>query len=73
MKILLKVEHHRISARLNETVNKLQFGFMPNRGTIEAITALKTITSARMERQLSTYIAFVDFEKAFDRVTTRNC
>ena len=46
----------------------MQYDFIPNRGTIEAITALKTVIMSRMNQQLDTCIAFVDFQKAFDMV-----
>ena len=45
-KILFMIILSKIAPILNEQVNKLQFGFMPNRGTIEAITALKTVPIA---------------------------
>ena len=41
---------------------------MPNRGTIEAITALKTVCSSKLDLGQALFIGFIDFEKAFDRV-----
>ena len=57
---------NRISKILNS--NRLQYGFVPNRGTIEAITALKLILTHRLNQNEDTYLCFVDFEKAFDDV-----
>ena len=71
MKILLKVIANRIKAVLNKNINPLQYSFMPNRGTIEAVTALKTICSNKIDLGQALYVAFVDFEKAFDRVHHR--
>ena len=68
MKILLKVIANRIKPVLNKNINPLQYGFMPNRGTIEAVTALKTICSSKIDLGQALFVAFVDFEKAFDRV-----
>ena len=48
MKILLKVIINRIEPVLNKNINPSQYGFMPNRGTIEAVTALKTICSNKI-------------------------
>ena len=39
------------------TVNEMQFGFMLERGTVDAENATKML-----------YMCFVDLEKAFDRV-----
>ena len=71
MKILLKVIANRIKPVLNKNINPLQYGFMPNRGTIEAVTALKTICSNKIDLGQALFVAFVDFEKAFDRVYHR--
>ena len=65
MKILLKVIANRIKPVLNKNINPLQYGFMPNRGTIEAVTALKTICSNKIDLGQALFVAFVDFEKAF--------
>ena len=48
-------------------VDKMQFGFMPERGTIDAVFILR-----RMEEEYHAKgkicMCFVDLEKAFDRV-----
>ena len=71
MKILLKVIANRIKLVLNKNINPLQYGFMPNRGTIEAVTALKTICSNKIDLGQALFVAFVDFEKAFDTLYYR--
>jgi hypothetical protein len=45
-----------------------QFGFRRSKGTREAILALRIILKKRIDRNKKTYMAFVDFEKAFDNV-----
>jgi len=68
MKILLKVIPSRIKPVLNRKINPFQYGFMPNRSTLDVITALKTTSSIKIEQGKALLVAFVDFEKAFDRV-----
>ena len=68
MKILNKVTYNRISTHLNEQVNPMQNGFRPKVGTIESITALKTILANGINSKQDSYICFIDFKKAFDRV-----
>ena len=68
MKILNKVTYNRISTHLNEQLNPMQYGFRTKVGTIESITALKTILVNRINSKQDTYICFIDFKKAFDRV-----
>ena len=46
----------------------MQFGFMPGRGTIDVIFILSQIQEKYFAKKLPLYFAFVDLEKAFDRV-----
>ena len=46
----------------------MQFGFMPGRGTIDAICITRQLQEKYMEKKKKLYFAFVDLEKAFDRV-----
>ena len=49
-------------------VNKLQFGFMPGRGTTDAIFIARQLQEKYRAAKKPLYFAFVDLEKAFDRV-----
>ena len=49
--------------QIRNNIHEMQFGFMPGRGMIEAITGKKYLGK---NKQL--YFIFVDLEKAFDRV-----
>lgn len=49
-----------------------QFGFRMNMDTRETILALRTIIEKLIRKDKPTYIAFVDIEKAFDKVTYNN-
>ena len=68
MKILNRVTYNRISTHLNEQLNPMQYGFKPNVGTSESITALKKILANRTNSKQDTCTCFIDFIKAFDRV-----
>lgn len=45
-----------------------QFGFRKGRGTREAILSLTLVLDKRLRKNKDTFIAFVDLEKAFDKV-----
>lgn len=67
-KVLLRILNRRLQGRMDENVEEEQFGFRKGRGTREAIGVVRAIGERYMERQRNVYIAFVDLEKAFDRV-----
>ena len=48
------------------SVDNMQFGFMPGKGTTYAIFIMRQIQEKHQEMKL--YYAFMDLEKAFDRV-----
>ena len=50
------------------TVNETQFGFMPERGTIDAVLILKRWKSEYHAEGKKLCICFVDLAKGFDRV-----
>ena len=45
-----------------------QFGFRKGKGTRDAIGLIRTIRERYIEKDKDVYVAFVDLEKAFDRV-----
>ena len=49
-------------------VSKNQFGFMPSRSTTEGIFLLRQVIERYKEEHKSLHIAFIDLEKAYDRV-----
>ncbi|KAI5644176.1 reverse transcriptase (RNA-dependent DNA polymerase) domain-containing protein [Phthorimaea operculella] len=67
-KILLKIIQLRLNNKIEENLSEDQFGFRKNRGTREAIIALRLIIERRLELNKNTYIGFIDLEKAFDNV-----
>ena len=46
----------------------MQFGFMPGRGTIDAIFIARQLQKRCFGNKKKLYFAFVHLEKAFDRV-----
>ena len=59
-----------IEARIRKdvTIAEQQFGFMPGRSTTEAIFCLRILLEKWTEVQKAVHCAFIDLEKAYDRV-----
>ena len=53
---------------INYNLFYMQFGFMPGRGTTDAIFIIRQLQEKYLAAKKSLYMAFVDLEKAFDRV-----
>ena len=53
---------------IEETFHEAQHGFRPNRGTKDLSFALKILLEKSWEFNDPKYLAFLDLEKAFDRV-----
>ena len=49
-------------------IDAMQFGFRPGRGTTDAIFILRQLQEKYLAKHKVIYFAFVDLEKAFDRV-----
>ena len=68
----LKVYERMLEGRLRECIEEKlgewQHGFRPDRGTIDLIFTLKMITEKTWEWNKEKYVAFIDLEKAFDRL-----
>ena len=59
-----------IDRRLREetSIGDKQFGFMPGRGTTDAILRARQVTKKHLEMQKELHLVFIDLEKAYDRV-----
>ena len=66
MKIWERIIERRI--REETTVGEEQFGFMPGRGTSDAVFALRQLLEKYGEKQKELHIIFIDLEKVYDRV-----
>ena len=67
-KVTLKVLLQRMRGRTKGEISEEQFGFMPDKGTRNAIFTLRMITGRCVEMQKDVYICFIDYAKAFDKV-----
>ena len=66
MKVLERVLADRIRQQVN--IDDMQFGFTSGKGTTDAIFILRQVQEKCREKQTPVYYAFVDLEKAYDRV-----
>ena len=46
----------------------MQFGFLPGKGTVDAIFIVRRMQEEYQKTDKKLYMCFVDMEKAFDRV-----
>ena len=66
MKPLERVLDSLIRQMVN--IDEMQFGFVPSRGTSDAAFIIRQLGEKHLSSNKLLYIAFVDLEKAFDRV-----
>ena len=66
----LKVLERVVEVMIRDIVDldSMQFGFRPGRGTTDAIFILRQVQEKYLAKNKHIYFAFVDLEKAFDRV-----
>ena len=57
-----------IATREETTIGEEQFGFMPDRGTTDAIFAARQVIEKHWEMQKELHLVLIDLEKAYDRV-----
>jgi hypothetical protein len=67
-KLYLSMIAERVSTHMEGLLSKNQAGFRKHRGTTEQILTLREVLVRRYRGSKSTYLFFVDFKKAFDRV-----
>ena len=70
MKLLDRVLDSSISKMVNR--DDMQFGFVPGRGTTDAIFIFCQLQEKYFATKKQLYIAIVDLEKAVDRVRRKN-
>ena len=66
LKIVERILKRRIRTLINS--NKMQFGFMPEKGTVDATFIVRRIQEEYRKKDKRLYMYFVDMEKAVDRV-----
>ena len=70
---VMKVYERIVESHIRQqvSIDDMQFGFMPGRGTTDAIFIIRQLQEKYLAARKSLYMAFVDLEKAFDRVPRR--
>ena len=69
IKIFERVVERQIRTLIN--LNEMQFGFMPGKGTVDAIVIVRRMQKEYQKKDKKLYMCFVDTEKAFDRVSRK--
>ena len=64
MKTVERVLERRIQTLVN--LNEMQFGFIPGKGTVDAIFIVRRMQEEYQKKEKKLYVCFVDMEKAFD-------
>ena len=54
--------------RWQVSIDNMQFGFMPGKGTTDVIFIMRQVQEKHQAKKKKLYYAFLDLEKAFDRV-----
>ena len=70
MKVLERVLEKSVKCQMS--IDNMQFGFIPGKGTTDAIFIMRQEQERHQVRK-KLYYAFVDLEKAFDRVAVSVC
>ncbi len=68
LKLLLTIINKRVEKKIDEHLDETQFGFVARKGTRDAILLFKMIVQRALAVNRDIYVAFIDYEKAFDRV-----
>lgn len=66
LKIWERIVENRL--RQESVISEEQFGFMPGRGTTDAVFAMRRVMERCREMQCDLHAVFIDLEKAYDRV-----
>ena len=56
------------SIRCQLSIDNMQFGFMPGKGTTDAIFIMQQVQEKYQAKKKKLYYVFADLKKAFDRV-----
>jgi uncharacterized membrane-anchored protein YhcB (DUF1043 family) len=67
-KLVLRIVINRIRGRTLHEIAPVQYGFMPDKGTRNAVFVLRRLVERSVEKQKDVYTCFIDYSKAFDTV-----
>ncbi|KAG1708451.1 DNA polymerase zeta catalytic subunit [Nymphon striatum] len=68
VKLILSIIIERLRNKIRPEIAEEQFGFMPDKGTRNAIFVLRMLSERAIEHQNRLYLCFIDYTKAFDKV-----
>ena len=70
LEVLQKILERILESIIREQIDidSMQYGFMPGRGTTNAIFILRQMQEKYLGKRKDLFFAFVDLEKAFDRI-----
>ena len=69
-KLKLHIVINIIRGRTLHEIVPEQYGFMPDKGTGNAIFVLLMLVERSLEKHKHVYVCFIDYSKAFDTVNT---
>ena len=67
-KVMLRVLINRMRNKILPEISEIQFGFMVDKGTRNAIFSLRTFMEWAIEVEKDLYLCFNDYSKALDKV-----
>ena len=67
MNVLERMFEKKITCQVS-SIDNIKFGFMPGMGTTDAMFIMRQVQEKHQAKKKKLYYAFVDLEKAFDRV-----
>ena len=67
-KLILRVVMNRVRGRTLQEIALEQYGFMPDKGTRNAIFVLRIMSERAIEKKRGIYACCIDYRKAFDTV-----
>ena len=68
LKLFLKIILRHIRRKILPQIPAYQYGFMPDRGTMNVIFMLRMLCERSIGHQQDVFLCFMDYQKAFDKV-----
>jgi len=72
-KLFANIIKNRLNAHLEDEVEEEQCGFRKGRSCTGAIFTVQQIIEKRKEHNLSLFLLFIDYEKAYVTLTETSC
>ena len=68
LKLFLKIILQRVRRKLIPQISDYQYGFMPDRGTRNAIFRQRKLCERAIDHQQNVFLCFINYQKTFDKV-----